>query len=208
MAVALDYRNSILRRSDIRHATLDGVACHVVRRSLTRSEGSPSEGVHQSYDGVYWIEYDHEPQIGSVLVAETIDFRVLSVDAAIHYNYWTVTVRGRHIELIGVTLNDKITRFPAVQSVGKYGQRINANAGFDPDFLHVPCRIQLIGTATVDTQGRRSFKREYHITINKDVDLKNGDKLKDQTGEEYSITTTQSLKRIDELPVIVAFAVD
>ncbi len=110
MAVALDYRDSILRRSDIRDATLDGAACKVVRRSLTRSEASPSEGVHQSYDGVYWVEYNHEPTVGSALVAETIDFRVLSVDAPIHYNYWTAGVRGLAIDLIAVVLNDKITR--------------------------------------------------------------------------------------------------
>lgn len=208
MAVALDYRDSILRRSDIRDATLDGAACKVVRRSLTRSEASPSEGVHQSYDGVYWVEYAHEPTIGSALVAETIDFRVLSVDAPIHYNFWTAAVRGLAIDLIGVVLNDKITRYPAVQTIGPYGQRINSNDAFDVDFLNVPCRIQPQPTAVVDTRGRRAVRREYHITVNQDVELRNGDKLKDQNGQEYSIMAAQTVRRIDASPVIVAFGVD
>lgn len=208
MAVALDYRDSILRRSDLRDATLDGAACKVVRRSLTRSEASPSEGVHQSYDAVYWVEYNHEPTIGSALVAETIDFRVLSVDAPIHYNYWTVTVRGRAIDLIGIVLNDKITRYPAVQTIGPYGQRINTNLDYDDMFLNVPCRIQPQPTAVVDTRGRRAVRREYHITVNQDVELRNGDKLKDQNGVEYSILTAQDVWRIDALPIIIAFGVD
>jgi hypothetical protein len=208
MAVALDYRDSILRRSDLRAATLDGADCQVVRRSLTRSEASPSEGVHQSYDGVYWVDYNHEPTIGSALVAETIDFRVLTVDAPIHYNYWTAGVRGLAIDLIGVTLNDKITRYPAVQTIGAYGQRINSNDAFDVDFLNVPCRIQPQPTAIVDTRGRRAVRREYHITVNQDVELRNGDKLRDSNGVEYSILAAQSVKRIDESPVIVAFGVD
>lgn len=208
MAKVLDYSASMLRRSDIRDATLDGVACQVVRRTLTRSEASPSDGVHQSFDGVYWIEFDHEPTVGSRLVAETIDFRVLSVEPPIHRNFWTVKCRGRHIELIGVTLNDTITRYPASQSVGQYGQRINLIGGFDVDFLDVPCRIQPLPTATVDTRGRRATKREYHITISKDVELRNGDRLLDQTGKWYSITTAQSVKRIDELPFIIAFSTD
>ena len=208
MAVALDYRDSILRRSDIRNATLDDVACHVVRRSLVRSEASPSEGVAQSYDGVYWVEYTHEPTVGSTLIAETIDFRVLSVEPPIHYNYWTVRVRGLAIDLIGVVLNDKITRYPAVQTIGRFGQRVNSNDAFDVDFLDVPCRIQPQPTTTVDTRGRRAVRREYYITFNGDVVLRNGDKLQDQNGKEYSILSTQSVKRIDELPVIIAFGDD
>ncbi len=207
-AVALDYRNSILRRSDIRDATLDGAACLVVRRLLTRSEGSPSEGVHQSYDGVYWVQYGFEPTVGSRLVAETIDFRVLSVDAPIHYNYWTAAVRGLAIDLVGIVLNDKITRFPAVQTIGRYGQRINTNLDYDDMFLDVPCRIQPIPTAIVDTRGRRTARREYHITFARDVVLTNGDKLKDQNGKEYSIMATQGVKTIDSSSVIVAFGVD
>lgn len=208
MAVALDYRDSILRRSDIRDATLDDAACLVVRRSLQRSEASPSEGVHQSYDGVYWIQYGFEPTIGSALVTEAIDFRVLTVDAPVHFNYWTAAVRGLAIDLVAVVLNDKITRYPAVQTIGAYGQRINSNDAFDVDFLDVACRIQPQPTATVDTRGRRAVRREYHITVSQDVELRNGDKLKDQSGTEYSIVTAQSVRRIDASPVIVAFGVD
>jgi len=164
--------------------------------------------VHQSYDGVYWIEYNHEPKIGSALVAETIDFRVLSVAAPIHYNYWTAGVRGLAIDLIGVVLNDKITRYPAVQTIGPYGQRINSNDAFDVDFLDVPCRIQPQPTTIVDTRGRRAVRREYHITFNQDVVVYNGDKLQDGDGVEYSILSAQSVKRIDESPIIVAFGVD
>ena len=76
------------------------------------------------------------------------------------------------------------------------------------DFLQVPCRIQPQPTAVVDTRGRRAVRREYHITVNKDVELRNGDKLKDGDGQEYSIVATQSVKRIDELPVIIAFGTD
>ncbi len=208
MAVALDYRESILRRSDIRDATLDGAACKVVRRSLTRTEASPSQGVHQSYDGLYWVQYGFEPTIGSALVAEAIDFRVLSVEAPVHFNYWTAGVRGLAIDLIGVVLNDKITRYPAVQTIGPYGQRINTNDAFDVDFMDVPCRIQPQPTAVVDTRGRRAARREYHITFNQDVVLYNGDKLKDGNGVEYSIMAAQSVRRIDVSPVIVAFGVD
>lgn len=208
MAKVLDYSDSVLRRSDTRVATLDGVLCQVVRRDLVRSEGSPSEGVHQSFDGVYWVEYDHEPLVGSLLHTENIEFRVLSVKPPIHSNYWTATCRGRVIETIGVTLNDYITRFPAVQIIGEYGQRINNNDAFDVDFLNVPCRIQPLPTAVVDTQGRRSTRREYHITVSKDVELRNGDQLKDQDGKRYSITSAQSVQRIDELPVIIAYGVD
>lgn len=208
MTVALDYSQSILRRSDIRAATLDGVDCQVVRRSLSRSEATPSEGVHQSYDGVYWVEFDHEPTVGSALVAETIDFRVLSVEPPIHSNYWTVTVRGLKIDLIGVALNDTITRYLSQQSIGKYGQRVNFNNGIDVDFYRVPCRIQPLPTATVDTRGRRATRREYRITVTKDVELRNGDRLRDQTRKWYAITSAQSVKRIDELPFIVAFSTD
>ena len=208
MAKVLDFREGMLRRSDVQDATLDGVACEVVRRSLVRAEGSPSEGVYQSWDGVYWVEYEHEPTVGSRLTAETIDFRVLSVEPPIHKNFWTVTCRGRHIDLLGVVLNDKITRYPAVQTIGRFGQRINSNDAFDVDFFNVPCRIQPQPTATVDTRGRRAVRREYHITFNGDVVLHNGDKLKDQNGKEYSILVTQSVKRIDELPVIIAFGDD
>jgi len=164
--------------------------------------------VHQSYDGVYWVQYGFEPTVGSALVAETIDFRVLSVDAPIHYNYWTAGVRGLAIDLIGVVLNDKITRYPAVQTIGLYGQRINLNDNFDVDFFEVPCRIQPQPTAIGDTRGRRAVRREYHITFNQDVVLYNGDKMKDQDGQEYSIMAAQSVRRIDESPIIVAFGVD
>ncbi|MEE9185252.1 MAG: hypothetical protein V3U39_12375 [Acidimicrobiia bacterium] len=141
-------------------------------------------------------------------MAETIDFQVLSVEAPIHFNYWTVGVRGLAIDLIGVVLNDKITRYPAVQTIGPYGQRINTNDAFDVDFLDVPCRIQPQPTAIADTRGRRAVRREYHITFNQDVVLYNGDKLKDQSGTEYSIVAAQSVRRIDASPVIVAFGVD
>jgi hypothetical protein len=126
-----------------------------------------------------------------------------------HNNYWTVTARGLLINVLGVPeLNDKITRFPAVQTIGAYGQRINSNDGFDVNFLDVPCRIQPRETETVDTRGRRTTRRQYQITFDRDVTLRNGDKLRDGNGVEYSILAHQSVKRIDELPVIVAWGAD
>ncbi len=208
MAKTLDYNASMLRRSDVRAATLDGAAVTVVRRQLVRSELSPSQGVLQSYDGTYWIDAAFEPNVGSAFVAETIDFRVLSVEPPYHNNFWTITARGLSVDQVGIFLNDKITRYPALQTLGPYGQRINTNDAFDVDFLDVPCRIQRQPTALVDTRGRRTTRREYWITVNTDVELRNGDKLKDGDGVEYSIVAAQSVERIDVLPVIVAFGVD
>jgi hypothetical protein len=125
-----------------------------------------------------------------------------------HNNYWTVTVRGLSVDQIGVFLNDTITRYPAIQTIGVYGQRVNTHAAFDVDFLNVPCRIQKQPTAITDTRGRRTTRREYHITVNTDVTLRNGDKLQDGNGVEYSILAAQQVERIDVLPVIVAYRID
>jgi hypothetical protein len=161
---------------------------------------------------VYWTDASDqapEPTVGSAFVCETIDFRVLEVEPPIyHNNYWTIAVRGLLIDQAGIVLNDKITRYPAIQTIGPYGQRINSNDAFDVDFLNVPCRIQPRETITVDTRGRRTTRRQYQITVNTEVELRNGDKLRDGNSVEYSILSTQSVKRIDELTTIIAWRDD
>ena len=100
-------------------------------------------------------------------------------------------------------LDNTVTHFPRVEETTAWTSRVVTHPNANTAFSGVPAKIMLRPSPTEDEAGQREFTRHFDVYVDGEVgDIKSGDLLKDEDGEQYEITGYRLRKRIGELPVI------